>query len=786
MKRPLCLISMALFAAVCILTLFIPYKTFYDEVDEQETMLVGRVYRKEVKKGYTGDLVNVIYVNSLDNPKINVQCYMEETSYVEPSIDSYVKLTGKAKNFKIATNPGEFDSRKYYRILKISYRMTGCHISAVSSNGNIYKESLYRLSRYFAGVLDKCLTAHDAGIMKAILLGDRSTIDEEVTELYKKSNIISIIAVSGLHISILGMGLYKLLRRLKLGVVPSVIISIFFMYSYGIMCGMGTSAFRAIIMFTIRLLSYVIGRTYDMLTGMAVAGILILIEQPLYVMHSGFLMSFGAVVALGFIAPELRPVVSFGVKEKEYVDNNDNFQKLKNSIFNLIHNSKNALQTSFAIAVVAMPVYMSYYYTFSLYSPLINLLILPLMPFLIILGIIVIISGIFITQLGSAAGTLIHIILSFYELCCNMSQMIPGNTLYIGHAGRIQIIIYIIMVIIFVSFSSMMRDVFIEKCISKRSPFFKLKKNAYLLIIRYKKKFELLRYVWLIIAFFILFLRIKPDIRVTYLDVGQGDGIIIEAEGTNIMIDGGSTSKKEVYKYQIKPYLLYQGIKTLDMIILTHEDEDHLSGIVGLLNELPKGEIKVGRLVLPDIASESKGDNYLKLEKLARDKGISIEYISRSKGVSIGDISFTCLAPQKEMRTEEPNAYSTVMLMRKGKFSTLFTGDVDGTGQERLTNYLEDNKELVQNLTVLKVAHHGSKYTTDKRFLDICRPQACVISCGINNKYGHPHEELMERIKNIGSKIYVTKDDGAITVTYNFHRVSIERFLALRFQKHEY
>ena len=171
----------------------------------------------------------------------------------------------------------------------------------------------------------------------------------------------------------------------------------------------------------------------------------------------------------------------------------------------------------------------------------------------------------------------------------------------------------------------------------------------------------------------ILSLRFHPDLKVTAIDVGQGDGIVIESRGTNYMIDGGSTSKRGLNQYQLTPFLLYEGIGRLDGIILTHEDEDHLSGIMELLEEIPNGGIKVDNLILPDIAESSKGKNYRALVDKAQEVGVSVSYISRGQQIRAGIVMMTCLAPIRSMCTDEPNAYSTVMMLDCKDFKMMLT-----------------------------------------------------------------------------------------------------------------
>jgi competence protein ComEC len=242
-----------------------------------------------------------------------------------------------------------------------------------------------------------------------------------------------------------------------------------------------------------------------------------------------------------------------------------------------------------------------------------------------------------------------------------------------------------------------------------------------------------------------------------------------------MLIDGGSTSKKNVGKYQIIPVLKYKGIGRLDAVVLTHEDEDHISGIFEVLDDMEKGGIRVEQLVLPEVADSSKGDNYRLLERRANELGIPVAYINTGETFMLGGASFTCLNPERDMITEGANAYSTVLYMKYGQFTALFTGDMEEEGLDNVKRKLREAQ--FGRITLLKVAHHGSQYTTDEEFLTLTNPRVALISCGRDNAYGHPHEELLERIDAIGAKVYRTDLGGLISATFDGSDVRLSEFL---------
>ena len=754
MKRPLCLLAILLSAAVCIYL-----EVFLSDIignmnaapDGSYQTLIGRVQSKEVRRSYQGEFLPVIYIVPTEQTNKHsklIQCYLESGDEALPAIGEYIQVSGKVKTFLAPTNPGEFDSRLYYSTLKISYRLTGVKILKTGGEPNRYREALYKIRRFLESSLDRALSEQDSAIMKAMLLGDKAFMDEETKDMYKDNGIMHILAVSGLHISLIGMGLYELLRKLRLNKVVTTLFPIAFMYSYGIMCGMGTSSFRAICMFSLRLFAPVVGRTYDVLTGLSLAEILLLLDQPLYMYNSGFLFSFGAVIGMTLI----RPALSFKAlledvtnRKMKFADDEISFAK------EILIKLSDGLTSGVSVFLATLPVYASFYYTYPLHSILLNLAVIPLMGILMLLGIIAMFLAIFGGAFGVIPGMFVHIILSLYRLLGSSEGIIRGSTWYMGHSQKWQVPIYIALVAAFVWLSD--------------------KDNLPPL------KMSVTRVLILVTAVFALTFHVKPDLEIDMVDVGQGDGIVISCGGRHMLIDGGSTSTKNVGKYRIIPFLKYKGIGKLDAVVMTHEDEDHVSGILDIMDDMEKGGIWIDRLFLPEVSISSQGENYDLLEKRAGELGIPIAYINAGESFSLSGTTFICLNPEKGMTTEEPNAYSTVLYMKYGKFTALFTGDVENEG---LTNVKEALKSLwsgvgdeyPDSITLLKVAHHGSKYTTDKEFLDMTKPRISLISCGVGNSYGHPHEEVLQRLESIGAAIYRTDESGMVTVEVNGGKVT--------------
>ncbi|WP_024864512.1 ComEC/Rec2 family competence protein [Butyrivibrio sp. FCS014] len=790
MKRPLCVFALILTAAVFLyLELLYPdiaARSYCPAPDGSYTEITGRVSGKEPVKGYDGTTQVAVYISG--NDSMSVQCYLDGSD--APAIGTFARIGGKVKEFSSPTNPGEFDSRLYYNTLKISYRITDARVLGTGGEENRYREALWRLKVIFGDSLDDNLSPEDAGIMKAMLLGDKSSLDSDVQSRFKAAGVVHVLCISGTHIALLGMLLYRLLKRiadviylcgkrfvkrtffLHLGSAVACILSVMAMYSYGVMCGMGSSAFRAILMFSLRLLAPVLGRTYDILTSLALSEILLLLYQPLYIYNSGFLMSFGAVVGIVVIKPCLTVMGLSKGQEMRFVDDKKSKGISGEKVSDFI---KGGVLTSVSIGIATLPVYGLYYYTYPLHSIILNLLVIPVLGVLLALG-----AGAVIIK---PLGLLVHLILSGYSLISSFSGLNAAFTWYMGHPARWQAFTYLCLICLFVIVTKRYgeSDAAPSKTPGKsrtmgngKTP--DTRRRSFFILFRR----DIIRYAILLAAVVIFSLRFHPDLEVNMIDVGQGDSILVSSKGRNLLIDGGSTSKKNVGKYRIIPFLKYKGIGKLDAVAVTHEDEDHISGILDIMDDMEMGGIRIKKLLLPEVAEITRGENYHILEQRAVKLGIPILYINSGEGFNIGEADLTCLNPARNKSFSGANEYSMVLHLRCGEFTALFTGDVEGEGQEYLRDAIKNNLPLYADVDLLKVAHHGSQYTTDCEFLGLVRPGIALISCGKNNSYGHPHEELLDRLNQAGSMVYRTDKTGCITVKLNGKALRVRGFISQR------
>ncbi len=760
MKRPLCLFCLLLSAlfVFCMKVLPAPVPD-YENLDGRQLILEGQVYRKEYKGRANSGKTLAIYVKPLqilsgfeeesrdsqysignlsENNPIdeieNIICYLDEENILEPKLGNVVRLEGKVRIFADAGNPGEFDMGKYYRMMKLSFRLDNARITAAGTKAWHFREGLFELKEHWAKVLEDVFPAKEASIMKAMLLGEKDGIDEDTKKLYQQNSIIHILAISGLHISMIGMGLYHLLRKAGLGIGPGAVISVFVICCYGLMTGMSMSAVRAIVMFGLHLFADMMGRAYDMITALSLAAVLLLAQQPAYAEHSGFLFSFGAVASIGVLLPVLQGDMERGSGRKRLAVRET-----------LIRKARQALKAGIAVNLGTLPVHLMTYYQFPLYSILLNLAVIPLMTVVMGAGLLCMLTGTVFPGVARGIGAIDRGILWFYEWCCLLNGKIPGGVLVSGRPENWQILVYLLLMAMLAAYG--------HRAKKRLSAFWK--------------------YQWILAALCILFLKAENGFQVTMLDVGQGDCIHIRSgEGKNYLIDGGSSTKKEVMEYQILPYLKYKGINCLEAVFVTHSDGDHCSGILDLLEGYADAGLKVERIILPHIGRESVDEKYREIEELARQQEIEVLYMHQGQRIADGEMEIVCMHPDSGYETREANEYSLVLLVAYQGFTGLFTGDVEGAGEESMWGYMQEYMQKYAgesgvddcNVTLLKVAHHGSNYSTGEEMLNRLRPRIALISCGKDNRYGHPHEELLERLERAGSRIYDTPGYGAVTV----------------------
>lgn len=593
--------------------------------------------------------------------------------------------------------------------------------------------------------------------------------------------------------------------------MTSGVVSVAVLGLYVNMVGMGLPVRRAFIMYVIYIVGMMLGEAYDSLTALAIAGMIMMIENPLVVMNVGFVFSFSAVIGVVTYASRLKKVYEawwLKLLEKRNIRKQEQPRAYK-----LIHRVLGALAFSVGVTLATIPIVGHMYYDIPVYSMILNFLLLPLMPALLgfgllgglvdwFIGWLITFSGTSLTTIA-AAGAMTsvssvlariimlptHLILYLYEMVADLSLKLPGARQIVGCIPIWKMAAYYLLLYVLIY---RVLPQFLE-----RKGESKAKWN---LKVREKKKVRLDSKLWLkkkgrsnsklwlkLIAILItmgaLLIPAQVDIEIDMLDCGQGDAIYIsDGCGVNCFVDGGSTSIKKVGKYRMLPFLKYRGVRRIDYWFISHTDEDHISG----LREAIEDGYDIRHILL------SEGMDLKDLGELAEAHGIDVQFISQGDKVVTESVTFTCLYPSRESGFEGPNENSMVLLMEYGDFQAIFTGDIgadqeawmlnDDYAREKLLNACENIYDGQENsagedemivrsdkpkklgIELLKVPHHGSKYSNSREFLELIAPHYSIISAGEKNRYGHPSKDAIARMDELGLTHYCTIDYGQISV----------------------
>ena len=230
-------------------------------------------------------------------------------------------------------------------------------------------------------------------------------------------------------------------------------------------------------------------------------------------------------------------------------------------------------------------------------------------------------------------------------------------------------------------------------------------------------------------------------------------------------------SLSKIGKNVLVPFLKYEGVGELDCVFLSHPDEDHISGVLEMLEGQTELGIRVKAVALPDIAEGAKGDSYRKLEQAAEVAGCRVLYLSSGMTLQNGELAIRCVNPVKGAYIEEANEYSVCFLLEQGPVQVLLTGDITGDSEQQMWQEIQPYLQEESRILIWKIAHHGSRFSTPQEFLEVAMPDMAVISCGAGNSYGHPHEELLQRLETTPARVYRTDYHGAITVEVRGGRV---------------
>ena len=592
------------------------------------------------------------------------------------------------------------------------------------NQGAIFKSWAIWFGQKFNQGLLNILPQKEASLLGSVLLGSSvSPLPEEMKSDYRKAGLIHLLVVSGTQVSILIGVCLAIMRAMGLPLWLNIAITSFFNFMLVIVTGAGPSIIRAAIMGEITLLGLFFERSKEFYTALAISALVLLLVDPRNLFDIGFQLSFAATFSLVYLVPVLEKKIP------------------------------SMLAVSLGPILVTMPI-IAYYFSQIAFGAIIsNLLVLPWVEALVILGFSTTLVSFICLPLAQLLGGTIWFMLVLLDLVVRLVTNIPGTCFYIKSPSSMMVFIYYLGLVTMTE---------------------KLKKDE-----RIKWSLKLIGFLFLLLVAlgvwdngFIIHSLGKRELTVTFLDVGQGDCALIETpENKTILIDGGGreAGKKEKADYRdpigvkvVVPFLQKKGINRLDLVILTHPHLDHLGGLNEVLSEFKVDELIDSGRIYQSMA-------YKRFKALIAANNIKYHLARAGQTLRFSSgLSGKILNPSQQ-KCEDLNSDSVVMRLVYGRVSFLLTGDLGNEGEEHI---LQQHFDLRSD--ILKVGHHGSATSTSSSFLQAVQPRIAVISVGEHNRYHHPAKSTIKKLAEARIRIYRTDLNGAITVKSDGQTYSIE------------
>lgn len=637
-----------------------------------------------------------------------------------------VLFKGKIQKPQGIRNPGGFDYAFYLKTQRISATVyaDGNNVERIETRqGNAVIDFGYRCREFIIEKLKAMLPEQTAGVLSGILLGHKELLTSEEKEAFRNAGLSHFMAVSGAHVAFFLFPIALILNQIGIQRRWMHVLLILFLFFFVLITGFVPSVLRASLMTSIFLFARVLKRESDAWNAISFALVVLLLFNPFYLFQIGFLLSFSATISILFLFPRLKRWL------QKY--------PLPTYLQDLI-----AVTLSAQIGVFPwMVIFFHQVQWASLFS---NLFIFPLIGVIHFLGTaFVLVVSVFPNQ-GEIIASLLHLLTSFVLLVTKWFSEIDGFVLKTSNS------IFLKLGILWFVIGSL------KKC---------------------QRRY---RFVWasslLIIFFGIWFWRILfAPVEVLFFDVGQGDSTLIQTPaGRTILIDGGGyTGKKssDMGERVLIPYLEYRGITKIDYVVSTHQDADHIAGLVPVLEKYD-----VSYFLYPKLTS-----GYALVEGLQK-KGVITKALQEGDSVHIDKTLFFDVYNPKGLLEDtnmnenvqntikqDDNDHSLVLKLDVKGWQFLFSADISKEIEERL---LLDYPNL--NIDVLKVAHHGSATSSSEVFLKSLRPKISVIQVGANNRYGHPDQEVLQRLRQYSDRVYRTDVQGAIIMRISKDEINLK------------
>ncbi|NLK51501.1 MAG: DNA internalization-related competence protein ComEC/Rec2 [Syntrophomonadaceae bacterium] len=675
-----------------------------------------------------------------------LQIYATSTplNFLRYDYGDILRVHGKLELPSGPGNPGEFDYPAYLQRQGINTLMS-VRPSAVERlavrQGNLLRHGVFSLKAKVEAKLQKVLPPEQLSIISALLFGDQAGLSLEEREKYQRTGLIHIFSVSGFHIGFVLLLALFLGRLFRLSSGPNFFLALGMMLFFTAMAGFAVPAVRAVLMASLGLAGRLWQRESDLVNTLALAALVLLIGNPLFLFDVGFQLSVLATWGIVYLYPRLDS--QFGDK---------------------LPFGRSVILVPLGAQLGILPLVVYHFNLLSLISLLANVLLAGLVGAVILLAFLAF-PLVFLFPLGAgmvflAAGALA----SLLAFGVNLLNQIPGAAVYIARPSLFVVAVYYIGIIIWGENGLTLLRKWGQKYWLQFSSRLSLRNTS-------GKVGVCLLLLWLLLAIG-WWANNKPPLRITFLDVGQGDCILIQTPaGKRMLIDGGgkpefSNSTFDVGQQIVVPFLRREGINRLDLVVNTHPDADHVQGLNAVLEAIPVSLVMVAPVPEPPPALQQFYETVSrqKIPVIEAKRGMQIE-LDPAVCIKVLHPSIWCSGTRSDL-----NNNSVVLRITHGDNSVLLTGDLE---EEGIRDLLQ--AELALQSHVYKIPHHGSRYSLETQFLTQVNPKLAIICVGPNS-FGHPSPEVLEYFYEKAIPLYRTDQHGAIVVESDARQIKILPF----------
>lgn len=654
-------------------------------------------------------------------------------------------------------NPGLFDYRLYLKTkgVRVILQSDARQVELRPEASSPFFTMTARVKYGFLNKLESVMKPEACGLLAGMLFGDKSLIGDDIYEMFQKNGVAHILSVSGIHVGIVYLFISRLLGKRKTKVF--YLLTALMLVLYAALSEFSPSVVRAAVMICIHMFSKAAYRRYDFLSCTAAGALGMLLVNPFYLFNAGFQLSYMAVFCLAALLPWANRKID---RMQERVGNG------------LLTEGLRLLSPLFIIQFGMAPLTACLFNYFSIAAFFINIPIIAISGVIIPLGLCLMplsflpdaFPGRMMTGAGARAaefvfetGAKFAELLTAVMLRLNELFFLPGIGFFNAVSPAASRMLMFYGFLFFLS-----------------SEFFR--------ILYQRKRWRVITLCCGLILTLSLMAFLVPgaDHRragLVFVDVGQGDCLHIRTpEGRNILIDGGGSLNYEVGKKILLPYLLKNGVKSVDLALVTHLHTDHYLGIAQLA-----GDMKVKRLGTYEA-------NIFREQEILADTGLrkqDLLYLTGGDRIKIEkDVWIDVLYPEEKsageyaklvLDEEDENRSSLFMKVYYKGLTVMMTGDVGMEGENEIMRLYLNDPEIL-DVDILKVGHHGSRFSTGDEFLDVVSPEIAVFQVGKNN-FGHPHPSVIDKCAEKGIIIYRNDLDGAIIFIEEGHRWHTEALL---------